>query len=391
MGGDWRQFRGSDGTSVSDESGLPASFDLPSGRNVAWQAALPGRGPSSPIVVRGRVVVTAADGPRQEQLDVLCFDAASGRRLWQRQLWATGSTVVSAFGGVASPTPASDGRRIFALFSSNDLACFDLDGNLLWYRGLGLESPNTRNDVGMACSPLAIGQTVVVQLDNQGEAFVAGLDAASGADRWRLPREHDALWSSPTRLRAAPGGEVLLLQARTRLSAHDPRTGGQVWDFPAMVDTISSVTTCGENIYLPAVGLHRLQCQAGGRGVTPLWYQQRLRLDNPSPVACADGVYFIKPPGILVCCRTSDGHPAWQLRLRGPIWATPVLAQRRLYVVSYEGLVQVVALGPDVNTAGKIVGGGQLEEGLLASPAVTDGAIFFRSHAHLWKIAETKR
>lgn len=389
VAGDWRQFRGTDNTSVSDEAGLPTTFDAAGGQNVAWKAPLPGRGASGPIIVGGRVFVTASGGSRQERLHVLCFDAASGKVLWQRQFWGTGSTVVNGFSAGAAPTPASDGQRVFALFSSCDLACFDLEGNLLWFRGLGFESPTTRNDVGMASSPLVVDQTLVVQLQNQGESFVAGIDTTTGATRWRIERDHSAIWSSPTVLRGkAPEADRVLLQGRQVLSAHDPKDGRQLWAHEAMVDTIGSATTCGETIYLPAVGLQSLQPEPSGQQVRRLWYQDRLRVDNPSTIGHGKWVYFLKPPGILVCANAADGQMAWQLRLKGPIWATPVLADGRLYVVNHDGLVQVVELSESGQEPGKLVGAGQLESGVLASPAVADRAIYFRTNASLWKVAK---
>jgi outer membrane protein assembly factor BamB len=380
---DWRQFRGTDNTGVSDETNLPTSFDAATGRNVAWKAPLPGRGCSGPIVVGARVIVTCSSGPRQDRLHVLCLDAASGKPLWQRQLWATGSTAVNAFASVAIPTPASDGQRIIALYSSSDLACFDLDGNLQWFRGLNYESPTTRNDVGMGSSPLVVGRTVVAQLQNQGASFVAGLDAATGETRWRLPRLREAGWTSPTLLRGkTPAEDLVLLEDRKRLSAHDPESGKLVWTHEGMVDTIPTVSTSGDRIFLPAVGLHALAVEPGGRGIKPLWYQQRLRMDNASPVAHQGKVYLLKSPGILVAADATQGEVLWQVRLKGPIWATPVLAGGHLYVVNYDGLVQVVELSKE----GRIVGSGQIDGGILASPAVAGGAVYLRSDANLWKI-----
>ncbi|MGA2034285.1 MAG: PQQ-binding-like beta-propeller repeat protein [Thermoguttaceae bacterium] len=383
-GGDWRQFRGNDNTAVSKETGLPRTFDLETGRNVAWKAPLPGRGPSSPIVVSGRVLVTSSSGAHQDRLHVSCFHAGSGKLLWHRQFWATGHTTVNPFSAVACPTPASDGRRVFALYSSNDLACFDLEGNLQWLRGLSYESPSTRNDAGMSSSPLVVGRTVVVQLENQGQSFALGLEAASGATRWQIPREQAGIWSSPTVLRGSGADrDVVLMQGRSALSAHDPETGRTLWTHPAGCDTIGSVTTCGQRIYLPAYGLHALLSESSGRRVQALWYQPRLRLDNPSPVADGNRVYVVKPPGILAGIDAGDGHVAWQLRLQGPFWATPILADGHLYVVNYDGLVQVVQPGQE----GKLVGGGRLDGGILATPAAADGALYFRNDATLWKIA----
>ena len=140
---------------------LPATLGK---ENIVWTANLPGRGVSSPIVVGGKVVVTANSGPRQERLHVLAFDAKSGRELWHRQFWATGRTLTHPVGANAAPTPASDGKRIFAFYSSNDLIALDLDGNLLWFRGLAHDYPKAGNDIGMSSSPTVVGDTVVCLL-----------------------------------------------------------------------------------------------------------------------------------------------------------------------------------------------------------------------------------
>ncbi|OHB70680.1 MAG: hypothetical protein A2V70_06175, partial [Planctomycetes bacterium RBG_13_63_9] len=271
-GGDWLHFRGTENNSVSDETGLPQTVD--ENTNVAWKVPLPGRGPSSPIVVGGRVVVTCSSGAREDRLHVLCFDAESGRLQWERQLWATGHTLGSSFGANAAPTPASDGRLIFAFYSSNDLACFDLEGNLKWFRGLAHDYPDTRNDVGMASSPLVLGQTVIVQLQTPAESFAAGIDTATGETRWRLERERGAIWSSPTVLRGGTREEdLVLMQSRSRLTAHEPETGELVWEYEAPCHTVASATTCGDVVYLPSHGLHALRYDPARRNVELLWYQ----------------------------------------------------------------------------------------------------------------------
>jgi outer membrane protein assembly factor BamB len=381
-GSDWLHFRGTDNRSVSDEKNLPKTFS--DDENLAWKVPLPGRGPSSPIVVAGRVVVTCSSGPRQDRLHVLSFDAPTGKLLWERQLWATGSTISNPFGAVANNTPASDGRLIFAFYSSNDLACFDLDGNLKWLRGLGYDYPAARNESGMASSPLVLGDVVIVQLENEGESFVAGIEIGTGQTRWRLQRQLEAVWCSPTVLRGnTPDEDIVLLQTRGHLAGHDPRTGQLLWDYEADCHTIASATTCEGRIYLPANGLHVLQYDAATRGVKLLWYERRLRGNNSSPVVAGDRVYRFKSPAILMCADTRDGRILWQLRLKGEVWATPVVADGHLYAVNHEGLVQVVRLGEK----GELVGTSRIDPGILASPAVADGAIYFRSDAHLWKVA----
>ena len=130
-GADWLQFRGTRHTNIAGDAKLPVSFS--DKENVAWKADLPGRGPSSPIIVDDRVIVTCSGGlgedykQHQDHLHILCFDSKTGKELWRRRFWATGRTHSHPFSANAAPTPASDGKLIFAFYSSNDLVCLDLD------------------------------------------------------------------------------------------------------------------------------------------------------------------------------------------------------------------------------------------------------------------------
>jgi outer membrane protein assembly factor BamB len=382
---DWRQFRGTNGKNVAPDESLPLQFD--ERHNVAWKAPLPGRGPSGPIVVGGRVFVTASSGPREDRLHLLCFDAQTGQRRWERQLWATGHTSVHPFGANAAPTPASDGRLVFAFYSSNDLACFDLDGNLQWFRGLAHDDPVVRNDVGMASSPLVLGEILIVQLDTPVASFVAGIDKQKGTTRWRLDREKGAMWSSPTVLPGKTREEdIALFQGRNRLAGHDPRTGELLFEYEASCHSIASVTTDGNCAYLPSHGLHALRYDPTSREVELLWHEPRLRSGNPSPIVHNGRAYTLKSPAILVCGDATDGKVLWQLRLKaeGQQWSSPVIAGNHLYLVNYAGLVQVVELGEQ----GKLLEEtSQIDPKILATPAVADGAIYFRSDRHLWKVA----
>jgi outer membrane protein assembly factor BamB len=267
-------------------------------------------------------------------------------------------------------------------------------------------------------------------MEDQGDSWAAGIDAATGETRWTIDREREATWTSPTVLRGATSGrgfvgatsgggfvgatpagarraspdpaDLVLLQSKSRLSAHDPRTGREVFTHNVGCSTISSNAVVGDCIYLPSGGLTALRYRqvnqepaperrdqkaaTGGRAsLEQLWQEPRLQPESASPVVHDGRVYVIKSAGVLVCGDASSGKVLWQLRLRGPIWATPVLAGGHLYVVNHDGLVQVVRLG----SQGTLVGTGQIDKGILASPAVADGAIYFRSNQHLWKVAAT--
>lgn len=383
-GADWRQFRGNDNASVAADAKVPIAWNVTESENVAWKVALPGRGVAGAIVVGDQVIVTCSSGYKSDRLHILSFDAATGEPQWHRQFWATGRTLHHPTSAVAANTPASDGEAIYAMFSSNDLFCLDLQGNLRWLRGLTYDYPTAANDVGMASSPLVVGDTVVVQLQSQGESFAAGIDTATGETRWRKDLPSNAAWTSPTVLRGArPEEDLVLIQAPAQVAAHEPRSGREVWSYDANCSGIPSSVAVGDTIYVPADGITALQFDRAAGTVQRLWSENRLSPSSASPVVHDGKVYTVNRAGILACAEAAGGSLLWQLRLKGPFWATPVVAGGHLYCANQDGDVHVVALGEE----GTIVETNEFEEPILGSPAVAHDAIFFRTGSHLWKIA----
>jgi outer membrane protein assembly factor BamB len=382
---DWLQFRGTDGTGVAADAKPPVKFSAT--ENVAWKMPLPGRGVCGPIVIGDRVVVTASSGPvKEDKLHVLCFDAKSGKQLWHRQFWATGRPYHHPTSSNAAPTPASDGQRIFAFYSSNDLVCLDLEGNLVWYRGLAFDWPKAGNDVGMSSSPIVIGDTVVVQAENQGDSFAAGFDTATGETRWRVNRPAAANWVSPGALRGAGGKNAVLLQSAEGLTAYDAKSGEQLWKYDVACAGIPSVTAAGDRIFLPANGITLLSATADATSPTLVWDSNRLAPGNASPVIFEDKVYLLTRVGVLTCGDAKTGDLLWQERLKGTFWATPVIANGHAYCVNQDGQCLVVKLGEK----GETVHTAEMGEGFLGTPAVAHDALYLRGDKHLWKIADAK-
>jgi outer membrane protein assembly factor BamB len=378
---DWLQFRGSDQTSLAADSKLPLKLDAE--KNLAWKSPLMGKGVSGPIVVGERIYVTASSGgDKQDHLHVLAYDAKSGKQLWKREFWATGRCYHHPTSANAAPTPASDGKRVFAFYSSNDLVCLDLDGNLLWYRGLAHDYPKAGNDVGMSSSPVVVGETVVVQVENQGDSFAAGIDTATGETRWRVERPATANWASPAALRGKDGKQLVLLQSGKGLTAHDPMTGEQKWKYDAGCNIIPSPTTIGSRIYLAANGLTVLEAESGATTANIAWDSNKLAPGNASPVI-ADGRVFALRGAVLTGGDDKTGDELWQVRLKGTFWATPVVAGGHVYCVNQEG--QCFVINPS-DEKGEIVSTMDLGDSILGSPAVAGDAMYLRSDKFLYKI-----
>lgn len=376
---DWTQFRGPHGNGISDETTLAAKLGE---TNVAWKRALPGRGLSSPLIIGERVFVTCSSGPKQDRLHVICLSAADGKKMWERQFWATGRTLCHPKSSVAAPTPASDGRRIYAVFSSNDLVCLDLEGNLIWLRGLTRDYPKAGNNLGLSSSLVVVGDVVVAMSENESDSFTAGLDAATGVNRWKMNRPKEANWTSPIVIPAAGGGNLVVLQSDKGVTAIDPATGKIAWEALSKADTIPSPTLVGDIIYVPGDGITALKLNATNSPVQ-LWKVSQLATGTASPLALRDRLFIVNRASVLTCANAANGERLWQLRLQGPFSATPVAAGNTLFCVSEKGVLQAV---DTTKPEGEIVSTLELKETILATPAIADGALYLRSDATLWKL-----
>jgi outer membrane protein assembly factor BamB len=384
-GADWRQFRGNNGSSVSLEAGLPIKWSAT--ENIGWKVTLPGRGLSSPIIVGDRVFVTCSSGFRQDRLHVICYRAADGELIWERRFTATGRTMTFPKICNAAPSPASDGRRIFALFSSNDLVCLDLDGNLLWYRGLTFDHPNVSNSLGMASSPVVMGNTLVAQVENDSQSLATGIDVATGQSRWTIERPKVANWTSAVMLTKDAGAEedLVLLQSSAGIAAVQPLTGKSAWTFDNGASTIPSSVISDGIVYVPSGGITALRPPRGSANPEVLWRAPKMGPGTGSPVAYEGRLYSITAAGVLICGDLKSGKEIWKLRLEGPFSATPVIAGGLLYCFNEKGAAQVVKPGED---SGEIVSTNDLGELFMCTPAVANGAIYIRSDTTLWKIGK---
>ena len=245
---DWPGWRGPAGTGITNETDLPVSWSATD--NVRWKISLEGAGVSSPVVVGERVFLTASDGRFNDQLHVTCYDRSKGELLWHVKLF--GSAVSEgqyAPGGMAVPTPAADAKRLYALFGTGDLVCLDHDGKPVWMRSLAQEYGPFRNRWGMAASPMLVGELLVVQVDHWGESYLLGIDAATGANRWRTVREASVNWTSP--LAVTVKGRTQIVAAGTyKVKGYDAKDGSELWSVRGLeMQCIPSPVTEKDMVY----------------------------------------------------------------------------------------------------------------------------------------------
>ena len=377
---DWLAFRGSQGNGSFDQT-APASLSLKS-RN-GWSQALPGRGLSSPILVGDLVVLTASSGPNQETLHILAFDARSGSPQWERKFKATGRTICHEKTCVAACTLVSDGKALVAQFSSNDVFCLDLQGQLLWLRGLTFDYPNAANGLGMSSSPVLAEGVAIIQVENDADSFTFGLDLDNGATLWKKDRPRGANWTSPIVMRTK-GREIVALQSKDGLSAIEPSSGEEIWSFDGGASTIPSSAWSQEGLVLvPSNGLTALKMNATGERPEKVWTDNKLKPGTGSPTVVQDKVYVVNGANVLSCAEITSGKILWRLRLKGPVSSSPVANSDRLFLFSETGLGQVVGLD---KSEGEVIGTVDLEDTILCTPALASDGLFVRSDNKLWKL-----
>jgi outer membrane protein assembly factor BamB len=339
-------------------------------------------------VIGDRVFLTASSGYRDDKLHVLCFSADTGEQLWQRQFRATGRTVCNEFMCMATPQPCSDGERIYAYFSCNDVICLDLAGTLIWYRGLGFDYPNTSSSQGMSSSPVVADGSLVLQLDTDSESFVAGLDALTGETRWKLDREKSAIYASPALYRFSknPLPQVVLHSKKSLLSI-DPRTGKENWKVEQACRSIPSTTVAGDFLVTPFETLTLLRPKGMTGMPESVWSEAKLSPDTPTPVAYQGRVYILKG-SVLSCADLTTGKIDWQMRLncKGSC-ASPLAGGGHLYLADENGVLHTIRLG---QRKGEIASRLDLGEPILCTPALASGALYVRSDKHLWKFADAR-
>jgi outer membrane protein assembly factor BamB len=379
----WPAWRGSHGDGISRETRLPMKWSATD--NVAWKVPLQGAGVSAPIVWGDRVFLTSSDGRLNDRLHLSCFDVASGKRLWNVRFF--GSAMPEGLfppGGMAVPTPATDGKRIFALFGTGDLVCVDFDGKPVWIRSLAQEYGPFRNRWGMAASPVLLGDSLIVQVDHFGESYLLSVEASTGKTRWRTKRDATVNWTSPLIVKVMDQPQIIV-SGTTTLRAYDASSGKELWKRDGMHGQCipTPVTSDGRLYALGGKDFYGVCFTLTGEQV---WRVRTQGNNIPSPIVLDRRMYYAEDSGFGVCLDVANGKRIWRERLGSKQQASPVAGDGKLYFAGETGIITVVKLGDTFDEMAR----NDIGENVVASPAIADGRLFIRGDKHLFCIG-TKR
>jgi outer membrane protein assembly factor BamB len=392
---DWTEFRGPTGQGRSTAENLPVEWS-PS-KNVVWRVDVPGHGWSSPIVHRGRVYMTTAvpqpDDPDVEQsLRALCLEAATGRRLWEVEVFqetADTSQSIHQKNSHASPTPLTDGRHLYVHFGTHGTACLTLDGEVVW------KTQELEYDMrhGSGGSPVLADDTLVIACDGYDIAFVVGLDRRTGEIRWRrdrpeIDRYQSFSFGTPLAIEVA-GRTQVVCPASDWVIAYDPADGSEIWKVQYDGYSVIPRPVYGHGLVFICTGYNTpslLAIRPDGKGdVTRThvaWRSSRAVPHTPSPLLVGDELYMVSDGGVASCVDVKTGRRHWQERLGGNFSASPLYADGKIYLQSEQGEGTVIEAGRQYSELAR----NRLEPRTFASYAVDGSAFLIRTERSLYRI-----
>ena len=417
----WPQFRGPSARGVADGHALVASFDVEKGENIVWRVEVPGLAHSSPIVWGERVFVTSAvrkgapselkvglygdptamTNEGEHDFVVIALDRKTGKVLWQETAWSgTPKFARHPKASFAASTPATDGEHLVAHFGTEGLYCFDLDGKVLWKVDQGDIDPGpyTENGTywGYASSPVIHEGKLFVQCDALSQGFIAALDVNTGKELWRTKREDVSTWATPT-VDVRDGRSQVICNGFKHIGGYDVTTGKELWTLvgggdapvpaPVVIEDIVLIT----NAHGRLAPIYAISAMAEGT-IDPehesmLWCQLNRGNYMQTPIVYGQELYLMSDAGVLACLDVATGEGQYRERVGDGstgFTASMVAGDGKLYATSEEGSVHVIAAGTKYEHLSR----NELGETCMATPAIAEGVLFWRTRGHLVAVGE---
>jgi outer membrane protein assembly factor BamB len=401
----WPGWRGPEGTGASATAKPPIEWS--ESKNVRWKIELPGRGSASPIVWQDRLyVLTAvpagadlasshAAAKGRNRYVVMALDRKTGKTVWERTAREEEphEGTHNQFGTYASSSAVTDGEVLIASFESRGIYAYDLAGTKLWEVDLG--DKRMRNEFGEGSTPALHKDRVVLVWDHQGESFIVALDKKTGKELWRTNRDEIDSWATPLVVEVNGSAQVVTSGMR-RVRSYDLETGKVVWEMAGLtMNPIPSPVAANGMVYLMSgfrgnsLKAVTLASAKGDITDTPAvaWTFDRDTPYVPSPLLYDGALYFLKGnTGVLSVFDAKTGKPHYQLqRIDGVpnVFASPVGADGRVYVVGQDGGTAVLKHGPTY----EVLATNKLDDKFDASPALVDSEIYLRGYRYLYCVA----
>ena len=396
----WPQFRGPTHQGLSSERSAPLHWNATT--NVAWKTEIPGEGWSSPIVWNDRVfVTTATDGGASCR--VLSIDRASGKLVWVREVFRQQMKRKEGRNSYATPTPATDGERVYACFGDGSFAALNFDGSVAWTN----REHEFYSQHGLGTSPILFRDLLIMARDGSSagddkqlgwqkpwdRSYVLALDAKTGKERWKGKRGLSRIAHCVPNVWVAPNGKAeVVSEAGDVVQGFDAETGERLWSYSVVGEGKVPSVVLGKDLVFAAGGwggretvkAFRLGARGDLQETQLAWEQAKGTPKIPSLLLVEPHLFAITDGGVATCMKAATGEIVWQERLGGNFSASPVACAGRVYLLSDDGETIVI----DAAQKFHVLARNPLGEKCQASLAVSQGCIFLRTEKSLYCIRE---
>lgn len=372
-------FRGPAGDGIAYQTKVPEKFDAASGDNVLWKVKVPKHGYNSPIVWGDQLFVTGADN---EARVVYCYNKNTGDLLWEAKAdQIAGSPAkmpkVTEDTGLAAPTMATNGVAVFALFGTGDVIALDFSGKRLWAKNLGVPD----NHYGHSSSLIIYKDKLLIQYDTNRGAKVLALSTNDGSNQWETVRDVRISWASPV-LADVDGKTQLILTGEPLVAGYDPENGKELWTVDCMMGEVGPSVGYADGVVYAANEYATLAAIKVGSAAEVIWEESEYLPEVASPLA-KDGLLMIATSyGVLACYDAKDGSKYWEQEYGDGIYASPIYADGKVYVMDMGGNLHVIKLAEEF----ELVAESELGEKSVCSPVFADGKMYLRGFDHLYCI-----
>lgn len=371
----WWTWRGPLGNNVAATAEFVAGAITPD--RVLWQAPVPGRGHSSPIVTKDAIYLTTADTQAGTQ-SLLAFGRATGQPLWSQVVHRGGLPVENHPKNTeASPSVAFDGQRVLTSFYNSDaiwLSAHGSDGSRLWQKSVGRYVPN-RYRYGYAASPAIYGDTAIIIGEWDGPSFLAAIALDTGEVVWKTERIWSTSFSSPIVAHVA-GRDQLVVSGLSMIASYEPTDGKQLWKANAIaMATCGTVVWDDQHVYASG-GFPESQtaCVRADGSAEIIWSNNQKCYEQS--MLCAGGyVYAVTDQGLAYCWRARDGETMWRERLGGKYSSSPLLVGDAIYAFNEDGDSFAFRSSPEGFVS---IGEAKIGDEVFASPAVVGDTMYLR-------------
>lgn len=395
----WPKWRGPNDSGSTRQGTYPVQWEA---TNTLWKAPLPGKGCSTPVVWDQHIFLTA---PINGLDGVLAFDWA-GKALWQKALGPE-QEGKHRNGSGSNPSPATDGKAVFVVFKSGELAALDLDGRVRWETNLvaGFGPDTLYWDQGT--SPVLTRDHVIIARMNEGESWVAAFDKVTGTMRWKLPRnyetpsENDHAYTTPLVIEQA-GKEAILIWGAEHVTAQDASNGQLLWSCsgfnpkktpnwpavasPVMAGNVVVVASGRADRGAPRLFGVRLSGSGDVTATNRAWERDDVGTFVPTPAEYKGRIYLLQDRGEVHCLDPATGKTLWKDALpkaSANYYASPLVASGILYAIREDGVVFVAR----VEGKFELLAENHMGERIIASPVALSNRLLIRGERHLFCIS----